>query len=158
MRAANFSDLGIPFVYFTINRDTQWIFEAGKPVFLLKDHNLNRTYVMQAYARVNCTGCFQESYEVNQDFSDLYELGSRLDLPSGWEYVPSVVTETLMLPTSPNGVRADGNPFYPDGTPLATIVRDNVDNTYMLLTDSQGAPIDVSGALPIKKVPSPGMK
>lgn len=146
LRFADPSAVAKPYEPFTIERNSEWIYEANNLVFLLRDRNTNRTYVMQAYARQDCNGCDQISYMVNQDYSELIDLAYRLHLPDGWEYIPYSLNKSISLPTSPNSTRADKNPYYPQKTELATIVRDEFDNTYMLLTDDRGNPVDLSKA------------
>jgi hypothetical protein len=88
----------------TINRETRYLFEAGKPVFVLIAPNGSR-YAMQAYAQI---------VDKSLSYDDLPKLGTRLKLPKGWEY-------TVLVPDKDLVVGAQGK---------ATIVQDELDDTY----------------------------
>ena len=88
----------------TINRETRYVFDAGKPVFVLMAPNGSR-YAMQAYAQI---------VDKNLSYDDLPKLGVRLKLPTGWSY-------TVMTPAKDLIVGAQGK---------AIVVQDDLDNTY----------------------------
>jgi hypothetical protein len=96
-----------PYQERTIDRDTRYVFEAGKPVFLLVSPDGVR-YAMQAYAQMIDKGL---------SYDDLPSLGARLKLPKGWRYETLVPETDLVL-------GANGE---------AIIVQDNLDDTYQRL-------------------------
>jgi hypothetical protein len=65
----------------TIARETRYVFEAGKPVFVLVSAEGKR-YAMQAYAL---------------SYTDLPGLAARLKLPAGWRYEVMTPDKDLML-------------------------------------------------------------
>ena len=91
----------------TINRETRYVFEAGKPVFVLVAPNGSR-YAMQAYAQI---------VDKTLSYDDMPKLGTRLKLPQGWQY-------TVLVPDKDLVVGAQGK---------ATVVQDELDNTYRKL-------------------------
>jgi hypothetical protein len=91
----------------TINRETRYLFETGKPVFVLAAPNGSR-YAMQAYAQI---------VDKTLSYDDLPKLGTRLKLPEGWEY-------TVLVPDKDLVVGARGK---------ATVVQDELNNTYQKL-------------------------
>ena len=88
----------------TINRETRYLFEAGKPVFVLVAPNGSR-YAMQAYAQIA---------DKTLSYDDLPKLGARLKLPQGWQYMVLVPDKDLVA-------GAQGK---------ATVVQDDFDDTY----------------------------
>jgi hypothetical protein len=88
----------------TIERDTRYVFDAGKPVFLLVSPEGAR-YAMQAYAQM---------IDKSLSYDDLPGLGARLKLPAGWRYESIVPASDLVL-------GAHG---------AAIIVQDDLDDTY----------------------------
>lgn len=102
-------DLGLldllhrPYRETTIDRDTRYLFEAGKPVFMLETPD--GKYVMQAYAQIA---------DKTLTYDGLPGLGAKLKLPSGWRYTSIVPDKDLVL-------GAAGK---------ATIIQDDLDNTY----------------------------
>jgi hypothetical protein len=90
-----------------IDRDTRYVFEAGKPVFLLVAPDGKR-YAMQAYAQM---------IDKSLSYDDLPRLGARLKLPAGWRYESMVPASDLVL-------GAHG---------AAIIVQDDLDDTYQKL-------------------------
>jgi hypothetical protein len=90
-----------------IDRDTVYLFKAGRPVFMLQAPDGSR-YVMQAYAQI---------VDKTLTYDDLPALGAKLKLPSGWTYSPMVPDKDLIL-------GAAGK---------ATVVQDDLDNTYQKL-------------------------
>ena len=91
----------------TVDRQTRYVFMAGRPVFLLVRPDGAR-YAMQSYA---------EMADKSLSYADLPTLGSRLKLPAGWRY------ET-MTPDADLVLGAQGK---------ATIVQDDLDDTYQKL-------------------------
>jgi hypothetical protein len=91
----------------TIARETRYVFQAGKPVFLLVRPDGLR-YAMQAYA---------QTIDKTLSYADLPALGARLKLPSRWRY------ETI-VPSTDLVVGAQGE---------AIVVQDDLDNTYQKL-------------------------
>jgi hypothetical protein len=98
----------------TINRETRYVFDAGKPVFVLTAPDASR-YAMQAYAQIVDKTLF---------YDDLPKLGARLKLPKGWRY-------TVMLPDKDFVVGARGK---------AVIVQDDFDNTYQKFDEPLARP------------------
>jgi len=91
----------------TVDRETRYVFRAGRPVFLLVRPDGAR-YAMQSYA---------EMKDKSLSYADLPALGSRLKLPAGWRY------ET-MTPDADLVLGAKGK---------AIIVQDDLDDTYQKL-------------------------
>jgi hypothetical protein len=91
----------------TINRETRYVFDAGKPVFVLAAPNGSR-YAMQAYAQI---------VDKTLSYDDLPKLGDRLKLPQGWRY-------TVLVPDKDLVVGAQGK---------ATVVQDELADTYQKL-------------------------
>src|SRR5215469_7673973 len=91
----------------TIHRETRYLFRANQPVFLLVRPDGVR-YVMQSYAQM---------IDKSLSYNDLPTLGSRLKLPAGWRY-------EIMKPDSDLLLGAQGK---------ATVVQDDLDNTYQKL-------------------------
>jgi hypothetical protein len=87
-----------------IERDTRYVFAAGKPVFLLVAPEGKR-YAMQAYAQM---------IDKSLSYDDLPGLSARLKLPPGWRYESMVPATDLVL-------GAHG---------AAIIVQDDLEDTY----------------------------
>jgi hypothetical protein len=79
-----------PYSEKTINRDTTYIYDAGKPVYEISDDKGN-VYVMQTFAEI-----------VDKDLAmdDLAGLGDRLKLPRGWSYAARVLDAEMQLTAS----------------------------------------------------------
>ncbi|HET7714888.1 MAG TPA: hypothetical protein VFK86_04610, partial [Bauldia sp.] len=79
-----------PYTEKTINRDTTYVYDAGKPVYEITDDEGN-VYVMQTFAEI-----------VDKDLTmdDLAGLGDRLKLPRGWSYKSRVLDAELRLTAS----------------------------------------------------------
>ncbi|MFE1309942.1 hypothetical protein [Streptomyces sp. NPDC058755] len=92
-----------------VNRDNEWLFAAGKPVYQLLDAD-GRTYVMQAYSHI---------VDDTLTTDALPRLADRLQLPDGWTYREDTPARDLSLRTV-NG--------------QAHVLQDELENTYMLLT------------------------
>lgn len=86
-------DLGLfdllhrPYRETTIDRDTIYVFKAGRPVFMLVAPD-GKSYVMQAYAQI---------VDTSLTYADLPKLGARLKLPSGWRYTTTTPDKDLVL-------------------------------------------------------------
>jgi hypothetical protein len=91
----------------TIERETRYVFRANKPVFLLVRPDGVR-YAMQSYAQI---------VDKSLTYDDLPKLGARLKLPAGWRYDTMTPDTDLLL-------GAKGK---------ATVVQDDLDNTYQKL-------------------------
>lgn len=87
-----------------VQRDTVWIYQAGKPIFELTDPQGN-VYVMQSYAQMA-----DRTLTIKQ----LPDLASKLKLPPGWGY--KTETPSTELDLASNG--------------MATIVNDDLYNSY----------------------------
>lgn len=96
-----------PYAERPVNRTTQWIYDAGKPMFVLTAPDGAR-YAMQSYAQI---------VDADLAYADLPDIGTRLALPDGWSYSVTV-PETDMI-----------NP----ATGQAIVVQDDLDNTYQKL-------------------------
>ena len=88
----------------TVNRETRYIFKAGRPVFVLTAPGGAR-YAMQAYAQI---------VDKSLVYADLPGLGAKLKPPSGWRYSVLTPTEDLVLGASGK----------------ATVIQDELQNTY----------------------------
>jgi hypothetical protein len=91
----------------TIHRTTDWVFQAGKPVYELIDPK-GQAYVMQAYSEI---------VDPNLSYADLEALASRLKLPQGWQYRSRALEQDLVA-------RSTGE---------AHIIQDELQNTYQRL-------------------------
>jgi hypothetical protein len=92
----------------TIQRDTEWIFVAGRPVYELLTPD-GKTYVLQAYSHIVDDSLTADS---------LPGLGDRLRLPDGWRYRARTPDRDLTLGTVAG---------------QAHILQDELQNTYMRL-------------------------
>ncbi|MFT0858481.1 hypothetical protein [Ancylobacter sp. G4_0304] len=88
----------------TIDRDTTYRFDAGKPVFQLTGPD-GSVYVMQAYAQI---------VDPTLTYAELPTLGAKLTLPPGWSYATHTPEQDLLL--------------VANGT--AIVVQDDLKNTY----------------------------
>ncbi|MFK0256205.1 hypothetical protein [Streptomyces sp. NPDC090445] len=95
-----------PYQQTTVNRTTQWYYEAGSLVYELVDPNGQR-FAMQAYSRI---------VDPALTIDDLPDLAYRLHLPSGWKF------QTRYLDDNMSVVPVNGK---------ATITQDELQNTYM---------------------------
>lgn len=96
-----------PYAERHVNRGAVFFFDAGRPVHELVAPD-GTAYVMQAY----CVGVDPSLTE-----ADLPTLGQRLHLPDGWSYRVRVLDDELVVDTSDH---------------LATVVQDELENTYTL--------------------------
>lgn len=93
-----------PYAEHTIERETVYQFDAGKPTFQIKGPD-GSVYVMQAYAQI---------VDPKLSYADLPNLGARLKLPAGWSYSVVTPAQDLLL-------KADGT---------AIVIQDELKNTY----------------------------
>jgi hypothetical protein len=91
----------------TIDRDTVYLFKAGRPVFMLEAPGGTR-YVMQAYAGI---------VDKTLTYDRLPALGAKLKLPLGWRYTSMVPDKDLILGAAGKAI----------------VVQDEFDNTYQKL-------------------------
>jgi hypothetical protein len=99
---------GAPYKQHIVNRQTTWIYKAGKPVYELIDPKGN-VYVMQSYS----------IQKIKQTPDSLARLGSQLKLPKNWQFKTGVLKKSATLKAIDN---------------QATVVQDNFLNTYQLAT------------------------
>lgn len=88
----------------TVERETVYRFDAGKPLFELTGPD-GSTYVMQSYSRI---------VDPTLSYADLPGLGSRLKLPAGWSY-------RMRVPEADVVLSAGGR---------AVVLQDDLTNTY----------------------------
>lgn len=79
-----------PYAVRTVNRETTYLYEAGKPVYEITDDE-GRVYVMQTFAEI---------VDKTLTMDDLAGLGARLKLPDGWTYATRVLDADLELTAS----------------------------------------------------------
>ena len=92
----------------TINRETEWMFAAGLPVYELLTPDA-KIYVMQAYSHI---------VDDSLTLDSLPALGDSLHLPEGWRYRTRTPDRDLTLRTVAGG---------------AHVLQDELQNTYMRL-------------------------
>lgn len=93
-----------------VHRQTTWIYQAGKPIYELVNPQ-GEIFVMQSYS----------SQKIAQTENDLKSLGSKLELPEGWNFRSRILKKEAHL------------------TPLneqAIVIQDNFLNTYQQETPS----------------------
>ena len=99
---------GAPYVVGKILRNTEWIYKAGKPVYLLRDPS-GITWVNQEYTK---------EIDPSLTIDNLDQVGGKLKkLPAGWKFETKVLTKDLSLDTRRTGL-------------WASIIRDELGNTY----------------------------
>jgi hypothetical protein len=103
---AEAASAGAPYVIHAIMRDTTYVFQAGKMVYELVDP-VGRVFDMQSFSLAQ--GDLTEA--------ELSGLGGKLSLPAGWAFRARRLAQDLEV-TAVQGV--------------ATIVRDDLANTYQL--------------------------
>jgi hypothetical protein len=97
-----------PYAVGKILRNTDWIYKAGKPVYLLRDPG-GIVWVMQEYTK---------TVDPSLTIDNLDQVGSKLKkLPPGWKFETKVLTKDLSLDTRRSGL-------------WASIIRDELGNTY----------------------------
>jgi hypothetical protein len=121
MRSIAIVDLGkgipdrTPYTERLVQRDTAFGFDAGRTIYELRADD-GAVYVMQSYS-------VQIDPTLTAD--SLGHLGRRLQLPPGWSFGSRVLDEPLLVED------VDG---------VATVVQDELQNTYQLLTrEERGA-------------------
>lgn len=92
------------YVVRTIERETTYLYQAGKPVYEITDDE-GRVYVMQTFAEI---------VDKTLTMDDLATLGARLKLPDGWSYSTRVLDADLEL-------TADGKAY---------LIQDELQNSY----------------------------
>jgi hypothetical protein len=101
-----------------VDRATEYIYLAGKPVFELVAAD-GSVYIMQTYLAHN---------DPEGDLSGLGDLRDRLALPAGWTF----------------RVVAPDQDLYAVANGQATVLRDDLENTYQLLSRGDGTPVPTS--------------
>lgn len=116
-----------PYQISQIQRATKWQFNKGSNVYKLLSPD-GKFYVMQSYT---------DEIDNNLTLAQLSQLGSKLNLPSGWSFETMVLTQDLTVDTT----KANGT---------AHIVRDNLSNVYQGCGFDNACSIaDVPGPLPL---------
>jgi len=90
-----------------ITRDTEWLYQKGKPVYLLRAPE-GITWIMQVYSK---------KIDKTLTLETLDQLGSKLQLPAGWTFETKVLDKDLAL-----------QPRWASGQ--AHIMWDNLGNAY----------------------------
>ncbi len=99
---------GGPYVIGKILRNTNWIYKAGKPVYLLREPS-GLVWVMQEYTK---------EVDPTLTVDNLSEVGGKLkNLPEGWVFETKILDRDLSLDTRRSGL-------------WASILRDELGNTY----------------------------
>jgi hypothetical protein len=102
------SQFGSTYVPAKILRNTDWIYKAGKPVYLLREPG-GIVWVMQEYTK---------EVDPSLTIDNLDTVGGKLKkLPKGWTFETKVLTKDLSLDTRRSGI-------------WASILRDELGNTY----------------------------
>jgi hypothetical protein len=102
------SQFGANYAPAKILRDTDWIYKAGKPVYLLREPG-GIVWVMQEYTK---------AVDPTLTIDNLQTVGSKLkNLPPGWTFETKVLTKDLSLDTRRTGL-------------WASIIRDELGNSY----------------------------
>jgi hypothetical protein len=96
---------GRPYTENTIERETEYVFRAGQPVYELISPD-EQVYVMQSYSQMVDPALTQD---------DLSALGDRLDLSEGWRYRVRELDEDFTVLTTGG---------------LAHVIQDDLKNTY----------------------------
>ena len=94
-----------PYKSLKSHRKSTFVFQKGKPVFILEDPE-GTPWVMQAYSKI---------IDPTLTYDSLKNLGAKLKLPPGWKYRVTVLDKDLVIST-PKGYN--------------WIVQDNLQNTY----------------------------
>lgn len=81
------SDKRLPYTENTVDRDSQYVYEAGKNVYELLAPD-GRSYIMQSYS---------VEMDPNLNEAALADLSSRLTLPKGWQYRVRQLSEPLIV-------------------------------------------------------------
>jgi hypothetical protein len=94
----------------TINRDNQWRWRANRRVYELVADD-GAVYMMQSYSQI---------VDSDQRRDELAGLGERLDMPAGWSF----------------RTRKLRRPFVLDAAGAATIIQDELQNTYQRVSEA----------------------
>jgi hypothetical protein len=97
-----------PYTPMEIHRSTKYLFEKGKPVYLLTPPDGKVVYVMQAYTN---------HVEKSLDEKKLGDLGTMLKLPAGWTFKVKTLDKDLTIDPR-------------NSKDVAHIVQDNILDTY----------------------------
>ena len=89
-----------------VKRETTWIYQAGKPIFVLIDPK-GQVFVMQSYS----------DQKIQQTPASLANLGQQLKLPKGWAFKTMTLDENKTVKAVDN---------------LAVVIQDDNLNTYQL--------------------------
>ena len=82
-----------PYSPLETNRASKYLYEKGKPVYLLTPPEAKIVYVMQSYT---------DHVEKSLDMAKLPQLGKMLKLPPGWTYATKVLDRDLVIaPAAP---------------------------------------------------------
>jgi hypothetical protein len=114
LRATIVTPVGAPtvgqqfYVPNTVQRQTVYTFDAGRPIYELLDPDKN-VYVMQSYAQI-----VDKNLTVNQ----LPALGRLLSLPAGWRYREETLRHSIQL----------------IATGVAHVINDNFADSYQLMS------------------------
>jgi hypothetical protein len=122
-----------PYTERTIKRHNTWTWNAGRRVYELLAPD-GSTYVMQSYSQIR---------DPQLSIGQLRGLGSRLQPPQGWEYRSVNLKRDLTLVAKRS----------------ATIVQDDLTNTYQLLPDNHQTSshdVHVTGMTRTTGAPAPG--
>mgnify|MGYP006248193319 CR=1 FL=1 len=98
-----------PYTPAEVERNTLYYFYEGTRVYMLEDPD-GKCYIMQSYSQIE---------DSSLQLEDLETLDTRLNLPSGWSFKTTVLENAFEL-------QSDG---------LATVVQDDLTNTYQYLPD-----------------------
>ena len=102
------SSLGQRYVPQTVDRQSTFVFRAGRTVYRLRAND-GRVFVMQSWSQQVDPALVEE---------DLASLADRLSLPPGWNYEPVVLTTDLII-------GASAQP--------AQVLQDELSNSYSLV-------------------------
>ena len=123
-----------PYTERTIERHNTWTWNGGRRVYVLLAPD-GSNYVMQSYAQIR---------DPDLKLAELRALGDRLELPPGWSYRVRRLKHDLTL-------RANGS---------ATVIQDDLQNTYQRLPRRSAAPkqhaVEVTGTTHTVGSPEPG--
>ena len=125
LRATIVTPIGTPtvgdqfYVPNTVQRQTVYTFDGGKPIYELSDPDGN-VYVMQSYAQI---------YDTTLTIDQLPGLGKKLELPKGWHY-------RTRRPRHATQLTATG---------IAYVVNDDLANSYQLMNKPSPALDGVPG-------------
>ncbi|KTC82984.1 hypothetical protein [Legionella brunensis] len=97
-----------PYKQHTVNRQTTWVYQSGKPVYELIDPQ-GQVFVMQSYS----------IEKKPQTEASLSNLNTQLKLPQGWQFRSGVLQKNQELKAINN---------------KATVIQDDFLNTYQLAT------------------------